>query len=288
MQTLKDSILVRDGELVGTEHYWVLTFTGRVQMMRRIAAANPGLGKGLCTMLIGGIEKTIHLGLPCLKFDAACSRQQRSGAGGRSVERCLVNKRWIAGITTPPEAAIIDVLRRLSRDDDGVSVFSDYATEERRVFGGPVRRTLASPERTEQRAQVHNGDDDEAASATATYPELGAFAPSVVTHAFCTLLERCTDDGVPLIQRPSDIAVARYRPKESPGAVPSHVHADRYKIRFTVPVPLVVDPALWGNTSSHAGSDVVSGFSSMSSQNRPCPENVTVWREGSPHCRATI
>jgi hypothetical protein len=133
---------------------------------------------------------------------------------------------------------------------DGVRVFPDYSTEERRVFDRTVRSSLVSQKRSDE---THVNCKEAAA-----YPELVAFAPCVVQHAFCTLLERCGSDGIPLIQRPSDITVALYRPKESPGVVPSLVHSDRYKTRTTVDVPLVVDPALWTDDSD--GDNAVASF----------------------------
>jgi hypothetical protein len=250
MRTLKANIFVRDGAMVDTDYYWVLAYTSRIQLMRQIALANPELGSGLCTTLFKLIEKTVHLELPCVKFDGLSCVPQRSGTSGRSVERCLVNKCWIANVTTPPEAAIIRVLHRLSCNDDGVRVFPDYVTEERRVFDRTVRRSFFNQKRSDE---FHvNGKE------AAVYPELVAFAPSVVEHAFCTLLERCGSDGIPLIQRPSDITVAIYRPKESPGVVPSLVHSDRYKTRTSVDVPLVVDPALWTDVSD--GDNAVASF----------------------------
>jgi hypothetical protein len=248
METLKANILVRDGALVDTEHYWVLAFTSRLQMVRQIALANPELGTGLCTSLFALIEKTIHFGMPCVKYDAVSCvpPPQWSGTSGRGAERCLVNKRWIANVTTPAEAAIIRVLCRLSRGDNGVRVFPDHDTEDLFVFDTTVRGSFVNPPLPHPDETHDTGKEPAAAAAgAAAYPELAAFAPCVVKNAFCTLLERCGSDGIPLIQRPNDITVAMYRPKETHGVVPSLVHADRYKIRFTVSVPLVVNPVLW-------------------------------------------
>ena len=202
------------------------------------------LSSGLCTSLFGVIEKTIHFGMPCVKYDAVSCvpPSQWSGTSGRGAERCLVNKRWIANVTTPAEAAIIRVLCRLSRGDNGVRVFPDHDTEDLCVFDTTVRGSFVSP--PPHPDKTHD-TGKEAAAAAATYPELAAYAPCVVKNAFCTLLERRGSDGTPLIERPNDITVALYRPKETHGAVPSLVHADRYKIRFTVSVPLVVNPVLW-------------------------------------------
>lgn len=226
MMLLKDSIMQCDGQMLSAGDYWVTKYTRRAALIRDTKQRLVRFGAGLCEKVIEMAEQTKTKGLPNVKFELVLDR---------NCEHLMVHKEWIASITTPVEAAMIQVLRRLAKD--GSICHREYVSETSLVFETQIRKSFRNPK----------------SDGAIKHPELSAYRAEDIENAYQQLENRRFDD-IPAIQTPNEIKVAVMSDSPSEGA--EATDDGRWKKQRRLFVPMVVHSALLNTTEQQPESPI--------------------------------
>ena len=226
MVLLKESIMQSDGQMMSAGNYWVTKYTRRSGLIRDAKQRLVRFGAGLCEKVIEMCEQTKTGGLPNVKFELVLDR---------NCEHLMVHKQWTAQITSPVEASIIQVLKRLSKDV--AMCHREYESEKMFVFETQIRKSLKNP----------NSDN------AIQHTELKSYSADAIAHGY-QQLENRRYDGIPAIQTPPEAKIAVFSDACRDGCEPTE--DGRWKHQRKMFVPMVVHHELLTSSETKPESPI--------------------------------